>query len=112
MSIDVAILLDIRGAIDRALSFTADLSFEGFERDERSMWATYSQIIIIGEAANRVSREFQEKHADVPWQEMVSMRHRLIHGYDKIKWERVWETISVDLPRLKRSIDPLIPNEP
>jgi len=40
------------------------------------------------------------------------MRHRLVHGYDQIKWDRVWETVTIDLPALKAAIEPLIPEEP
>lgn len=40
------------------------------------------------------------------------MRHRLIHGYDEIDWQTVWETVCDDLPKLKGAIIPLIPPEP
>ncbi|MCH8854288.1 MAG: DUF86 domain-containing protein [Planctomycetes bacterium] len=111
MSVDISSLLDIQEAIERALAFTADLGYERFIRDERSMWAVYSQIIVIGEAANRISREFQMQHPGVPWKKAISMRHRLVHGYDEINWERVWKTITSDLPKLKAAIEPLIPRE-
>lgn len=111
MSADLSSLLDIREAIKRALSFTSGLDYEQFVRDERTMWAIYSQVVLIGEAANRVSGEFQQQHSHIPWKQMVSMRHRLVHGYDEVNWERVWITIGDDLPKLKAAIDPLIPNE-
>jgi len=111
MSVDIASLIDIRDAIERALSFASALDYERFVRDERTMWAVYSQIIVIGEAGNRLSREFQQQHPGVPWRQMISMRHRLVHGYDEIDWQRVWETVVDDLPKLKTAIAPLIPNE-
>jgi len=111
MSVDIASLIDIRDAIERALSFASALDYERFVRDERTMWAVYSQIIVIGEAGNRLSRELQQQHPDVPWRQMISMRHRLVHGYDEIDWQRVWETVVDDLPKLKTAIAPLIPNE-
>ncbi len=40
------------------------------------------------------------------------MRNRLIHGYDQVQWDRVWETVTVHLPKLKATIEPLIPKEP
>jgi len=112
MSVDIASLLDIREAIDRVQSFASTIDYARFVRDERTMWAVYSQIIVIGEAGNRMSREFQERNPGVPWREMISMRHRLVHGYDEIDWRRVWETAVNDLPKLKATIEPLIPNEP
>lgn len=72
----------------------------------------YSQIIIIGEAARRISSEFQEEHPEIPWPEIIGMRHRLVHGYDKIRWDRVWDTVVNDFPKLRIAIEPLIPEEP
>ena len=112
MSVDIASLLDIREAIERAVSFTAELNYDQFLSDEKTMWAVYSQIIVIGEATTRISQEFQQQHSEVPWRKIISMRHHLVHGYDEIRWERVWETVTVDLPLLKTAIEPLIPKEP
>lgn len=111
MSADLSSLLDIREAIQRALTFAFELDYDRFVADERTMGAVYSQVVIIGEAANRISREFQQQHGDVPWKQAISMRHRLVHGYNEINWQRVWETLVNDLPRLQGAIAPLIPNE-
>ncbi|MEK7731883.1 MAG: HepT-like ribonuclease domain-containing protein, partial [Planctomycetota bacterium] len=82
MSVDIASLLDIREAIERAQSFAAELNYDQFLGDEKTMWSVYSQIIVIGEATNRISQEFQQQHSDVPWRKIISMRHHLVHGYD------------------------------
>ena len=112
MSADIASLMDIRGAIDRALEFASGLNFERFSCDPRTMWAIYIQIIVIGEAANRVSQEFQQRHPALPWKKMIPMRHRLVHDYDEVDWVQVWDTVVSDLPMLKAAIEPLIPKEP
>jgi uncharacterized protein with HEPN domain len=111
MSIDIATLIDIRAAIDRALDFAAGMDYDGFLNDQRTRWAVCSQVMVIGEAATRVSKSFQEQSPDVPWGEMIGMRNRLIHGYDEIKWKKVWDTVVDDLPKLKAAIEPLIPRE-
>lgn len=51
------------------------------------------------------------KLAELPWRQMIGMRHRLIHGYDAINWDRVWETVIDDLPRVSSLLAPLIPQE-
>lgn len=87
MSRNLAALLDVQLAVDRALNFVRGLDRLQFEADPKTKWAVYSQIVIIGEAAGRVAPDFQAKHSEIPWSEMISMRHRLVHGYDSIKWD-------------------------
>lgn len=63
-----------------------------FLLDEDVQWVVWSQLVIIGEAANRVSRQDQLKHPDIPWRLAIGMRNRAVHGYDAIDWEVVYET--------------------
>ena len=112
MSRDLAPLLDVLLAIDQALEFIQGYDAPRFHADKRTRWAVYSQILVIGEAANRMSREYQTDHPEIPWAEIIGMRHKLVHGYDDIKWHRVWDAVVDDLPKLKAAIEPLIPKEP
>ncbi len=111
MSPDLTSLLDVLLAVNRALEFTKECDASAFHADKRTRWAVYSQIIVIGEAAARISRDFQRNHPEIPWADMIGMRHRLVHGYDEVKWDRVWDTVVVDLPKLKGVIAPLIPKQ-
>ncbi len=108
---DLSPIMDIKLAADRAISFAQGMDRDRFLSDERTRWAVYSQIVLIGEAANRISPDFQREHAELPWRQMIGMRHRLIHGYDEINWDRVWETVIDDLPRVSSLLAPLIPQE-
>lgn len=67
--------------------------------------------MILGEAANRVDRMFQDAHPDVPWASVIGMRHRLIHGYDTVDWLRVWKTLRNDLPPLLQQLKALMADE-
>ena len=55
---------------------------------------------IIGEAAARVPAEERARRPGVPWSSIVSLRNRLIHGYDDVDHDIVWEIVTVDLPVL------------
>jgi len=55
---------------------------------------------IIGEAANRVPDEERARIPDVPWPQIVSLRNRLIHGYDEVDFDILWQIVTRDLPRL------------
>lgn len=63
---------------------------------------------IIGEAAGRVTPETRAKLPDIPWSDVVAMRNRLIHGYDSIDHDILWDTVTHDLPFLLKSVDELI----
>jgi len=55
---------------------------------------------IVGESANRVSEEERVRHPAIPWAEIVSLRNRLIHGYDAVDFDILWEIVACDLPPL------------
>ena len=67
---------------------------------------------IIGEAAGRVSQRFRDENPNVPWSEMRGMRNRVIHRYDDVDMELVWETVEQDIPRLIVQLEGLVPEEP
>jgi uncharacterized protein with HEPN domain len=55
---------------------------------------------IIGEAATRVSAATQQEHHSIPWSAISSMRNRLIHGYDEVDFDILWDVVQQDLPEL------------
>ncbi|MDD2902462.1 MAG: DUF86 domain-containing protein [Syntrophales bacterium] len=55
---------------------------------------------VLGEAANRVTTATRQKNPDIPWSQIVSLRHRLIHGYDTINLDILWKILTDDLPPL------------
>ncbi len=57
-------------------------------------------VEIIGEAANRISENVRSKYPQIPWQQMIGARNRLIHGYDNVDFDILWTIIQTDLPDL------------
>ncbi|MCX5647553.1 MAG: DUF86 domain-containing protein [Planctomycetota bacterium] len=55
---------------------------------------------IIGEAANRVPATDRERYAQVPWEQIIGLRHRLIHAYDRVDFDILWQIVTRDLPPL------------
>ena len=55
---------------------------------------------IIGEAATRVPQSERDKHPDIEWGDIIGMRNRLIHGYDLLDQDAIWDAATDDLPRL------------
>ena len=66
---------------------------------------------IVGEAANRVPVEVQDRYTDIPWREIIGLRNRLIHGYGAIDLDIVWRIIAADLPPLIEALEKVIAAE-
>lgn len=63
---------------------------------------------IVGEAANRVPKEEQSRHPEIPWTQIIGLRNRLIHGYDAIDYEVLWHILNRDLPDLVLSLERIL----
>jgi len=66
---------------------------------------------IIGEAARRISQRFREKHEHIPWRQITGTRDRLIHGYDEVDLDIVWQIVTKDLPTLLAELEKILPSE-
>ena len=63
---------------------------------------------MIGEAANRVSPEFQSRHPSIPWSQIIGLRNRLIHGYDALDMDILWQVLRQDLPILIEELNGIL----
>lgn len=91
---------DIIEAIKAINGFTAGLSFEKFAGDDKTASAVTRKFEIIGEAANRIPKDIQEKYKNIPWNYMIGMRNKIIHDYDGINLMIVYDSIKEDLKKL------------
>ena len=109
---DAATLLDIRIAGSLIKEFVSGAKLESFLRDAKTRSAVIHQILVIGEASRRLSEGFKLASPRVPWSNVSSMRNRLIHEYDDVDVELVWETATVHVPSLLRELEHLLPPDP
>lgn len=72
-------------------------AFKG-DMDYRSVCAMY--ILQIGELSTHLSDSFRETYADIPWREIRGIRNVFAHDYDRASAEKLWETITHDIPSL------------
>ena len=111
MSRDEGTLLDIVRAARKAIDFGGGMEKAIFLGDEKTQSAVLHQLLVVGEAARRLSEGFRARAAGIPWKPMTGMRDRLIDGYDEVDLDEVWKTLQVDLPRVLRILQPLVPPE-
>ena len=99
---------DILDAIAEVQKFTQDLDYGTFSKDDRTVRAVEMNFIIIGESANQIPEEIQEKYPAIPWNLMRAMRNRIVHVYFQIDERLMWDTIQNDLPPLIPILEELL----
>lgn len=109
MERDLHALLDIVECCRMIADWMAGVSREDFERNAILQRAILYEITIIGEATTRVSDSFKDANRQIEWRQMKSMRNLLVHKYDEVNVERVWEVVQTKVPDLLRILGPMIP---
>lgn len=101
-------LRDVLKAGNAILRFTKDVTFNIYEQDELLRSAVERQFEIAGEALVRlrdVDDEWMEKITDA--RRIIGFRNVLVHGYDAIANDRVWDAIHSNLPQLLKLVESL-----
>ena len=93
-----------------AIALLQNKSRSDLDDDRILQLALVRLIEIVGEAAGRVSHETQSQNPEIPWPQIISMRNRLIHGYDFVDIDILWQTIHEDLPVLVSELERIFPN--
>jgi uncharacterized protein with HEPN domain len=68
-------------------------------------------LIIVGEATKRLSSDFRDQHSTIPWRQIAGMRDVLVHDYNDVDLNLVWETATQAIPKLIEQIKPMFPPE-
>jgi uncharacterized protein with HEPN domain len=98
-------LNDIRHHIAMAERFVEDMSYEAFRDDERTVYAVIRCLEIVSEASRRLPDELKARHPSIEWREMAAAGNIYRHEYEDVAAGRVWQTLTVSLPRLRIVIE-------
>jgi uncharacterized protein with HEPN domain len=94
-----------------AVSLAQGKSREELGTDRLLNLALVRLVEIVGEAASHVSKDVQSQYPQVPWPHIISARNRLVHGYDFLDFDILWQTITEDLPDLIVILEKVVPPE-
>ena len=100
----------MRDHADEVVALERGRSRRDLDSDRLLALALVRLLEIIGEAAGRVPLEEQERRPGVPWSSIVGLRNRLIHGYDDIDHDIVWQIATADLPALVVELSRSVPD--
>lgn len=101
-------LLHMRDFAREVIEFTRNRTRADMDKDRVFNLALARLIELIGEAATRVPAEERAKMSGLPWPKIIGMRNRLIHGYDFIDQDVIWETATEDIPVLLKALESVL----
>jgi uncharacterized protein with HEPN domain len=108
---DATLLLDMLLAARDAQSFVRGLDEAAFRASRLHQNAAIRSLEVIGEAAGRVSPATQASHPEIPWRQVIGLRHRLIHGYSVVQLGLVWAVLLEHLDPLIISLTAIVPDD-
>lgn len=98
---DEVLLRDMLDAGRRTTSFITGKSRDDLEKEDYLLgFAVVRALEIIGEAASKVTPETRELLPTLPWHEVIGMRNRIVHAYDRVNYDVVWNTAKLSIPML------------
>ncbi len=96
-------------AAHEAVQFLRGRTRADLNSDRQLVLALVKAIEILGEAAYQVTSETQDQIPGIPWDDMIGMRHRLVHAYFEIDLDILWKTAQEDLPPLIVELERVTP---
>ncbi len=103
---DNYLINDIKESIKSIEEYLSELNYnkENFLSNRRMQKLMIYEIIMIGEAAAKISIETKNNYQNINWREISDMRNFLIHEYYEVSNNIIWETANKDIPKLKENI--------
>ena len=108
MNRDQQFLLDMLLSAKIAVGYIKEKSKTDLENDLQLQDAIIKRLLIIDEASNRISKKTQQSLPAIPWRLINGMRNRLVHEYDDIDLDTVWDTLQESLPNLIDELEKII----
>lgn len=94
-----------------AVALVRDMNRSNLYTSRLHVLALTRLIEVVGEAASRVSKTRRSRYPQIPWPQIIGMRNRLIHGYDAIDLDILWQTVMEELPPLIAELEQILARE-
>ena len=98
---DKGIILQIIKRCNRVIEKVSNVNETEFSLNDDIKEDVCFNLFQIGELANGLSVEFIKEYNKIPWKQIIGMRNRIVHGYDTINFEIVWNTATESIPELR-----------
>ncbi len=104
-------LEEIYDFCNKIKKYTENLSYDEFERDDKTVDAVCRNLELIGEAAKRIHRKIKDKYPEQNWNDISGLRDELAHDYSSIDMKVVWKIVQEDIDRLKSYVSYILEKE-
>ncbi len=91
-----------------AVQLSTGRTRQDLDADRIFAYAMTHLVEVIGEAAARISESTRNQHPEIPWRPIIGTRNRLIHGYDQIDRNILWDILQLDLPPLIAALEQIV----
>ena len=108
---DLHSLFDIVESAELVIRYTKSVSHADFSSNGQLQDAVIRRLLVVGEAAGRVSEAGQDELSTIEWSKIRGLRNRLVHEYDNIDLQVVWDISQTEMADLILKIKPLLPSE-
>jgi uncharacterized protein with HEPN domain len=109
---DAVRLRHMLDAARKAVSLVAGKARSEVAADELAQLALARLLEIVGEAAGKVSPDYQAAHPEIPWPSMSGLRNRLAHAYFDVDLDILLDIVAKDLPPLIGQLEGLLSDGP
>ncbi|MEN1706539.1 MAG: HepT-like ribonuclease domain-containing protein [Planctomycetota bacterium] len=99
-------------AVDLIAAFLDDRSADEIREDLKALHAIRSAFMQLGEAANRIPAAYRDQHPAVPWEQIRKYRNFIVHAYDMILVDPLWDTASKHVPPLREPLRAMLDDLP
>lgn len=93
-------LADIITAIEQIVRYSQNLDRESLQNNDEKQAAILYRLVIIGEATKRLSQEYRTRFSTIPWRQMAGLRDVVVHDYDELDFEILWNVVHINLPNM------------
>ena len=106
---DLAYVWDCWNAVKKTLQYVENVDFDGYSENELLRLGVERLILIMGEAAGRISDDYRREHPGVAWQDLIRLRNLVAHSYEPEVVTRVWGSVKRVLPQAELQLECLLP---
>lgn len=96
--------------IDKALKYTKDCDYTSFSENEEKIDATVFVISQVGELVKNISEETINKYPNIEWIVIKNLRNKIVHDYEGIKLNFIWDILQNDIKKLKEDLEKILEN--